>query len=216
MNVVRVLLVSDHARDPGRLCAVLNGQEDMGVVGAVEDTRVALDAARPLHADVLILDAGTAGASGAERVRAVLAAHAGAWIIVLSESRDADDIAETFRAGARGYVRKSNAPAEIAHAIRAVAKGHTFISPEAAEALVSMFSSEPAAASARRQVRLSRREHEVLVLVVEGLRTKDIAARLGIGARTIDTHRAQLMKKLRCASTAELVRVAIREGIAPA
>lgn len=215
MSVVRVLIVDDQTHDQHGVRVLVSGQDDMGIVGEVRGGPEALGATGLLHPDVILLGVGAPGPDGGGAVRSIRSAYPSVKIVALSDAHDAGGIAEAFRAGVRGYVLRSDGPHEVVRAIRTVASGQTFICPEATNTLLSAVVGLPASAPGRMPVRLSPREHQVLVLVAEGLRTKEIAARLGVGPRTIDTHRARLMKKLKCGTTVELVRAAIREGIAP-
>jgi DNA-binding NarL/FixJ family response regulator len=213
---IRVLVVDDHPLIRDGLRFLINAQDDMEVAGEAADGAAALEEVARLRPDVVIMDIEMPGANGVEVTGRVLAAHPDTRIIMLSAFPDAAYVKDAVQAGARGYLLKGNAPNEIVRAVRAVAAGHTFMSPEATSALVSALKDSMANEGGKARPPLSAREREVLGFVAEGLRTKEIATRLDIGTKTVDTYRARLMKKLGCGSTAELVRYAIREGIAKA
>lgn len=215
MNI-RVLVVDDHPLIRDGLRFLLNAQDDMEVVGEAGDGQAAVEEMGKLQPDVVIMDIEMPGANGIEVTGQVLAAHPETRIIMLSAFPDASYVKDSVQAGACGYLLKGNAPNEVVRAVRAVAAGHTFMSPEATSALVLALKDSMANEGGNGRPMLSQREHEVLEFVAEGMRTKEIATRLNIGTKTVDTYRARLMKKLGCGSTAELVRYAIREGITTA
>jgi DNA-binding NarL/FixJ family response regulator len=213
---IRVLVVDDHPLMRDGLRFLINAQEDMEVVGEAADGAAALEEVQVLEPDVVIMDIEMPGANGIEVTGRILEAHPQANVVMLSAFPDAAYVRDAVQVGARGYLLKGNAPNEVVRAVRAVMAGHTFMSPEATSALVSAFKDSMANEGAKARPILSQREREVLGFVAEGLRTKEIASRLAIGTKTVDTYRARVMKKLGCGSTAELVRYAIREGLAQA
>lgn len=213
---VRVLIVDDHPLVRNGLRMLVDAQVDMEVVGEATDGRTALDAVGRLLPDIVIMDVEMPGGSGIEVLREVLAASPATKVLMLSAFPDPAYVTESIQAGASGYLIKGDAVGEIVKAVRAAMNGHTFMCPEATSVLISALKDSLASGAARTRPLMSQREREVLVLVAEGLRTKEIAARLNIGVKTVDTYRARLMKKLECGSTAELVRYAIREGVASA
>jgi DNA-binding NarL/FixJ family response regulator len=208
----RVLLVDDHALMRGGLRMLLDGHPDFEVVGEASDGRSAVTVAAAASPDIVLMDIEMPGENGIEVSRHVLEVCPRARIIILSAFPDDRYVTEAVQVGVSGYLLKGNAPAEVLSALTAVRNGLTYMCPEATSALVASFK---ASLTERHPggPALSPRELEVLKMVADGLRTKEIAARLGIGAKTVDTHRARLMKKLGCGSTAELVRYAIREGL---
>ena len=210
---VRVLIVDDHPLVRDGLRLLIDAQPDMEVVGEAVDGPTALDAAGRLLPDVVIMDVEMPGGSGIDVLRELLAAHPATKVLMLSAFPDAGYVTKSVRAGASGYLIKGDAPSEIVKAVRAAMSGHTFMCPEATSVLVSALKDSLASQTPRQRPLMSGREREVLILVAEGLRTKEIAARLNIGVKSVDTYRARLMKKLECGSTAELVRYAIREGL---
>jgi DNA-binding NarL/FixJ family response regulator len=136
-------------------------------------------------------------------------------IVMISGLSDEKTVNEAIRAGVAGYLLKSNASSELISCLRAVAAGNAFLSPEIAILVMRGFKQLLDNPGGSASTLLSEREREVLRLLAAGLRTKEIALRMGIGVKTIETYRARLLKKLGCASTNELVRYAIREGISP-
>jgi len=213
---VRVLIVDDHPLVRAGLRMLIDAQPDMEVVEEATSGETAIEAATRVGPDVVIMDVEMPGGSGVEVLRSVVAACPATKVLMLSAFPDPGYVTESIQAGASGYLIKGDAPAEIVKAIRVAVSGHTFMCPEAASVLVSALKESLASHASKGRPLMSGREREVLVLVAEGLRTKEIAARLNIGIKSVDTYRARLMKKLGCGSTAELVRYAIREGLASA
>lgn len=209
----RILVVDDHALIRQGLRMLIDAEPDMKVIGEAASGPAALEAIAALAPDVVIMDIEMPGENGIEVARQALAAAPTIKIIMLSAFPDDEYVTETVRIGVKGYLLKGNPPLDVLKAIRAVADGQTFMCPEAASALVSALRSKLHAEALPPAPVLSPREREILSLVATGLRTKEIASRLDIGVKTVDTHRARMMKKLKCGSTAELVRYAIREGL---
>jgi len=209
----RVLLVDDHPLMRDGLRLLIDGQDDVKVVGTAGDGATALAAVAQLTPDVVVMDIELPDENGIAVTRRVLEAVPAVKVVILSAFADSRYVTEAVQAGVSGYLLKGNAPGEVLSAIRAVAAGHTFMCPEATSALVATLKGHLTSEPRPLVPVLSPREREVFRLVAEGLRTKEIAAKLGIGAKTVDTHRARLMKKLRAGSTAELVRIALREGV---
>jgi DNA-binding NarL/FixJ family response regulator len=139
----------------------------------------------------------------------------GARIIILSAYPDPDLVKEAVQIGVAAYLLKSNASTEILKAIRTVLSGKTYLCVDAANVLMMNYRQLIQDRAPREKVALSDRELDVLKLIAEGLRTKEIADRLNIGIKTVETHRAHLMSKLGCKSPVELAKYALREGIAP-
>lgn len=209
----RVLLVDDHPLMRDGLRLLIDGQPDMKVVGAAGDGDTGVAAAIELSPDVVMMDIELPGENGIAVSRRLLERCPSSRVIILSAFADGKYVTEAVQAGVSGYLLKGNPPSEVISAIRAVYGGHTFMCPEATSTLVSTLKDHMTSGPKPSLPSLSPREREVFQLVAEGLRTKEIAARLGIGSKTVDTHRARLMKKLGCSSTAELVRIGLREGL---
>ncbi|MEI6668187.1 MAG: response regulator transcription factor [Acidobacteriota bacterium] len=210
---IRVVIVDDHPLIREALRHLIAAHDDMDVVGEATDGAAALAEVSASDPDVIIMDVEMPGGSGIEIASQMLAARPSLKIVMLSAYSDQSYVQRAVWVGAKGYLVKGNGSDEVVQAVRAVMAGHTFLSPQAASVLVSSFKDSVQLESPKPAALLSRREREVLGLVAEGLRSKEIAARLNIGGKTVDTYRARLMKKLGCAGTADLVRCAIREGL---
>jgi two-component system response regulator NreC len=206
----QILIVDDHAVVRSGLRLLLDAQEDLKVVGEAGDLRNAVFEARALKPDVILMDVVMPGASGIEATTAVLKEAPEAKVLVLSMQDDPRYVREAFSAGASGYVLKEGADAELVEAVREVAAGGRYVHPELGARLVSAEADELARADADP---LSEREREVLRLLALGHTNQEIAKMLYLSVRTVETHRAHIMQKLRLETRAELVRHAIDQGL---
>jgi two-component system, NarL family, response regulator NreC len=206
----QILIVDDHAVVRSGLRMLLDAQEDLKVVGEAGDLRNAVFETRALKPDVILMDVVMPGASGIEATTAVLKEAPEAKVLVLSMQDDPRYVREAFSAGASGYVLKEGADAELVEAVREVAAGGRYVHPELGARLVSAEADELARADADP---LSEREREVLRLLALGHTNQEIAKMLYLSVRTVETHRAHIMQKLRLETRAELVRHAIDQGL---
>jgi DNA-binding NarL/FixJ family response regulator len=215
-----ILLVDDHQILRQGLQSLLNRHPDLKVIGEAGDGRAAVQLARELSPDVVVMDVAMPGLNGIDATRQMVLAHPNTKVIALSMHRDRRFAEEMLRAGAKAYLVKDEAFEELAEAIRTVLSGRVYLSPRVAGGVVENLlkrdghtgdgdgRSAPSAF-----VRLSPREREVLQLMAEGRATKEIATDLGVSVKTIETHRRQLMEKLNLYSVAELTKYAVREGL---
>jgi two-component system response regulator NreC len=207
---VRVLIVDDHAVVRSGLRRVLEAEDDIEVVGEAGDMQGAVFEARAQKPDVVLMDVVMPGASGIEATPAVLQEAPEAKVLILSMQDDPRYVREAFEAGASGYVLKEAADAEVVGAIREVAGGGRYVHPSLGARMVSAAAEERARVDADP---LSEREHEVLRLLALGHTNQEIAKMLYLSVRTVETHRAHIMQKLRLTTRAELVRYAIDTGL---
>ena len=203
----KVLLADDHAMVVEGLAALL--KEHFDLVGTVGDGNALLEAARKLRPDVIIADVAMPAMSGLEALRRLTAAKSAVKIIMLTMHPDAELATEAFRAGASGYVLKVAAGDELITAIQEVMQGKMYLTPLITKGVLStLMEPEPKATA-----KLSSRQREVLRLIAEGRRMKEIAAILDLSTRTVETHKYEMMRSLGVESTAELVRYAIQIGL---
>lgn len=210
---IKVLVVDDHQIVREGLGSLLGRQPDMALVGEAGDGDAALRQAGELLPDVVIVDIHLTGMDGIEASRQILTRLPQTKILILSGLADRELVNRALQAGVSGYLLKGNASDEILWAIRAMMAGKIYLCPEVATPLVAEYASQLAAKPAPAKPRLSERELQVLKLTAEGLRTKEIAERMKIGPRTVETYRARLMQKVGCHGNVELTRYAVREGI---
>lgn len=211
---LRLLLVDDHALIREGLRAVLEAGGEMKVVGEGASGLEAIEAFRRLRPDVAVLDVGMPGIDGLAACRRIRAEHPDARILILTVHAEEQFFFEALRAGAGGYVLKRTTAEDLRRAIRTVAQGRTWLSPELAGSLVEDFVSRARGGEGDQMLgALSAREREVLKLVAEGHTNARIAEQLSISAKTVQTHRAHAMEKLGLHERTGLVRYAIRTGL---
>jgi two-component system response regulator NreC len=206
---IRVLIVDDHAVVRSGLRRVLEAEDDIEVVGEAGDMRGAVFEARAQKPDVVLMDVVMPGPTGIEATPAVLKEAPETKVLVLSMQDDPQYVREAFSAGASGYVLKEAADAEVVDAVREVSGGGRYVHPALGARLVAADAEERARAD---EDPLSDREREVLRLLALGHTNQEIAEMLYLSVRTVETHRAHIMQKLRLSTRAELVRYAIEQG----
>jgi DNA-binding NarL/FixJ family response regulator len=210
-ETVRILLADDHTLVRAGVRRILEAQPGITVAGEVSDGEAALDFLRASPVDVLVLDLTMPGIDGFEVLRQVKATLPGMKVLVLTMHADAEYVARAVQDGADGYLLKDSAVQDLVAAIEAVQAGRAYYSPPVQRELSELLRAH--SAPPRPMDTLTDREREVLRLVVKGLSTKEIASQLDISTRTVETHRANLMRKLNLKSVALLTQFAIREGL---
>ncbi len=211
---IRLLLVDDHTLVREGLRAVLDAGGEMKVAGEAANGLEAIERFRELRPDVTLLDIGMPGMDGFAACRRIRAEHPDARILILTVHGEEQFFFEALRAGAHGYVLKRSTGDDLRRAVRAVAQGRTWLSPELAGSLVEDFVNRVRAGEGDQALdALSVREREVLKLVAEGHTNAEIAKLLSISPKTVQTHRAHAMEKLGLHERTGLVRYAIRTGL---
>ncbi len=203
---VRVVLADDQDLVRRSLGTLLAGDEDIKLVGEAGDISAALNRVRSGAADVLVLDIGRASGTGVDAILELRRRAPGVRIVILAMDDSPLLVQRALANGAHGFVLKDRADAELADAVRSVASGEVFVSPQLAARVESLERSLA-------KDRLTARETQVLRLVALGHTSVEIAAELGVSARTVETHRAHVHDKLRLATRAELVRYALGRGL---
>jgi DNA-binding NarL/FixJ family response regulator len=202
MQTIRILIVDDHGIVREGLAALLDREKGMKVVGCAASGDEAVRAARRLMPDVILMDLMMPALNGIDATRRILDDFPEIHIIALSACRTAEQVYRALRAGARGYVLKTAAGAELVGAVKAVATGHQYVSPEIAGVASESVPRSPFES-------LSIREREVLRRIVSGSTSSDIAQHLSLSRKTIDTYRGRMMVKLGVANRAALIRFAL-------
>jgi DNA-binding NarL/FixJ family response regulator len=205
---IRVFLVDDHAIVRQGLKALLE-REGFQVAGEASDGQEAVRLVPTVHADVVILDISMPMMNGLDTARELQKSSQKTKTILLTRHDEAQYVTEALRAGVKGYVLKSQVTTDLVHAIQQVCRGGVYLSPNISRAVVEAFLSKEGIS----QDPLTSRERQVLQLVGEGKSSKEVAQLLGISAKTAESHRARLMRKLDIHETASLVRYAIRSGL---
>ncbi len=209
----RVLLVDDHQVMRDGLRLLLQREPGLTVVGEAGDGRTALEQVTRLLPDVVVLDVGLPDMNGLDLARQALQQAPALRLVVLSAEVDPHLLDRALAAGASAYVPKADSADELLEALRTVAVGGTYLSPELAALLVPRYKRLLVAETARPETQLSDREREVVRFIAAGRNTKEIAGELNLSVKTIETHRLRLMAKLRLHSVAELTKYALREGL---
>ncbi len=207
----RVLLVDDHQMFLEALRSLLEKVPDLEVVGVVRNGLEVVPMAQQTAPDIVCMDIGMPGMNGVEATRQLVAAFPRIKVIALSTHVDHIYVTDMMKAGASGYVSKSEGGKELLHAIDAVTLNRTYWCPSATEALARTMNA--AAANTNAVQALGERELQVLRLVADGLSSADIAAQLNIAQATVDVHRRNIMRKLGLHSAVELTRFAINHGL---
>jgi len=212
---IRILLVDDHQMFREGLRAILERDNKLTVVGEASDGRLAVEmAVGPLAPDVVVMDIGMPGLNGVDATRQIVASKPKAKVIALSAHTDRRFVASVLEAGASGYVLKDSATEEIRRAVLAVHGGRKFLCPMIAASVIEGFVSGPTEIGVTRsRPQLAGREREVVQLLAEGKTSKEIARLLHISVKTVETHRRNIMSKLKLRSVASLTKFAIREGL---
>ncbi len=212
---IRILLADDHRILREGLRSLLAQQSDISVVGEASDGDTAVTLARELRPDIVIMDVVMPGLGGVEATRLIRAELRDTKVIGLSMHADRRFVSEMLRAGALGYLVKDSAFEELNMAVRTVMQNRPYLSAAITGSLVEDFVRQ--ACTQERQATplqmLTTREQEVLRLLADGKRVKEIAHFLNISVKTVESHRQNIMDKLEIHSTIELTRYALREGL---
>jgi two-component system, NarL family, nitrate/nitrite response regulator NarL len=210
---IRLLLVDDHPIVREGIKSALATRKNISIVGEASTGEEALSKALKLGPDVILMDINMPGMSGLEASRRLRKSIPDAKILALTMHENKEYILEMSQLGARGYVFKDSSPSELLRAIEAVHAGEFFFSPRASQFLLRAFLRKEQEPDAYSSMSLSQREKDVLQLIAEGFKTREIANRLGVTDRTIETYRRRLMTKLNVHSVAGLIKHAIAKGI---
>jgi len=212
MSPLRVLLAEDHTLVRAGIRALLESLEGVEVVAEAADGREALRLAQAHHPDILLMDITMKELNGLEAAARLAKERPDTRVIILSMHADQAYVHQALQAGATGYLLKGSDLAELELALKAVARGDTYLSPAVSKHFVGdMLNGKKPAANPLDE--LTPRQREILQLVAEGRTTKEIASRLNLSIKTIETHRTQLMERLDIHDVAGLVKFAIRVGL---
>jgi DNA-binding NarL/FixJ family response regulator len=204
--MTRVLIADDHAMFRQGLSELLGGKEGIVVAGTAKDGTEALSLTSSLRPDVVILDISMPDIDGFEVARRIRELRLGVKVLVLSMHKDTGSIRRALDLGVDGYILKEEAFDDLARAIEVVAAGGRFLSPPVRSA-ANRQAGEPVREA------LTARERQVVALIAEGRSTREIAEALGIGTKTVETHRQHIMDKLGFRKTAQIAVYAIKEGL---
>ncbi len=210
MQKIRILVADDHAILRAGLTALLNVQSDMEVIGEADTGKEACRQAQELQPDIVVMDVSMPEMNGAQATEALKHYCPTAKVVALTAHEDQAYLHKLLRAGANGYVLKRAVTEELTRAIRSVAGGNTYVDPIlAGKALVRPQYTERGEAA---PLNLSEREEEVMRLVAQGYTNKEIAERIYISVKTVETYKARIMQKTHLKTRADIVRYAISNG----
>lgn len=215
MKKLRVLIADDHEVARAGVRSLLTGRTNCEVCGEASTGRQAIEMALRLKPDVIVMDITMPDVDGLEAVRQILRAAPGTQILILSMHESEQLVREIIAVGAQGYMLKSDAGRELASALEAFQQGERFFTSRAAQLALRSYlhRDRDAPPPATQEPSLTQREREVLKLLAEGRSNKEVAAALDISIQTVETHRANLMRKLGLHSITELVHYAVRHKI---
>jgi DNA-binding NarL/FixJ family response regulator len=210
-----IVLADDHHIVRQGLRALLEVEPGFNVVAEAGDGLEALQLVEQLGPNVLVLDLMMPGLNGLEVTRQLTKHSPKTGIVILSMYANEAYVLEALANGASAYVLKDSDSADLVHAVREVAAGRRYLSPPLSDRAIEVYQAKAKAATLDRYETLTTREREVLQLIAEGHTNTDIASLLGISARTVETHRSNLMHKLVLHTQADVIRYALRRGIIP-
>lgn len=214
MKRVRILLADDHTVMRAGLRALLERHQNFEVVGEADDGPQAVKMAGDLAPDVIVMDIGMPNLNGIETTRQALAKHPATSVVILSMYSDESYVMRALQAGARAYLLKDSAVADVIRAVEAVIQGKSFFSPAVSRILAEDYvRALKQKGSSDSYELLTDRERQILQLLAEGKSNKDVAVKLDISVYTAETHRKRILQKLNLHSSAELVLYAVRKGI---
>jgi len=213
MMGTKLLLVDDHKIMRHGIRSLLEKEAGMEVLEETNNGRTAIELARNLSPDVVIMDISMHDLNGIEATRQITSELPEVKVIILSMHSDRQIIADALQAGAAGYLLKDCEFEELVRAIETVVSNRTYLSPEIADILVENFVRKSPLSESTTSSVLTSREREVLQLLAEGNTTKEIAHSLCLSTKTVETHRRQMMEKLNIYSVANLIKFAIRTGL---
>jgi two-component system response regulator NreC len=211
---IRILLADDHTIIRSGIKLLLEQQPDFKVVAEANDGREAADLVSQSRPDVAVLDIGMPQLNGIEATRQIVAGHPEVQVVILSMHSDEGYVLRALKAGARAYILKNSAEADLIRAVRSVAEGKSFFSPAISKLLLEDYVRQVQEKSVEDSYDLlTPREREILQLLAEGKSNKDVAAILKLSLHTVETHRGNILQKLNLHGTPELILYAVRKGI---
>jgi DNA-binding NarL/FixJ family response regulator len=209
---IRILLADDHAVVRDGLCALLNAEPGLDVVGSVADGHEAVMAAGRLKPDVVVMDINMPVLNGIEATRSIVMLDPPPQVLILSMHGSSEHIYRALQAGARGYLLKESAGSEVVGAVRTIAAGRRFLSQKISDTAIDAYMAESSRRSPLES--LSTRERQLLQLLAEGRSNPEAARILSLSVKSVETYRSRLLQKLGLRDLPALVRFAIEHGLA--
>jgi len=211
MDKLKILIADDHALLRDGLKALVNAEPDMEVIGEAENGRTVLEQAKKLQPDIILMDISMPEVNGAQATRQLKRIYPNIKVLALTAHEDNSYLRHMLEAGASGFLLKRAAADQLIQAIHVVSRDGCYVDPAYAGKVLSDFI-RPVSKASHERSELSEREAEVLRLTAWGYSNKEIAVRLAISVKTVETYKARLVEKLQLTSRAEIVRYAVRRG----
>ena len=212
-ETIRLVLADDHAILRAGLTALLSLEPDFDVVAEVSTGEEAVERARALKPDVVVMDLDMPGIGGLDATRQIAALEQDTRVLVLTSHAEAEYLLPVLDAGGSGFVQKTHAEQDLIAAIRVVAGGEVFLYPSATKLLLRGYRAAEAKGEVSPLEELSEREREVLALTAEGFTSTEVGKKLFLSSKTVDTYRSRLMQKLGLTHRSDLVRLALQTGV---
>lgn len=215
MGALRILVADDHEIVRRGVCTLLQSHAGWEICGEATDGVEAVELAQRLSPDVVVLDISMPRQSGLDAAKAILQQNSKQKILFLTIVDSDELVRNALNLGIRGYVQKSDAARELILAVEALERNGTYFTSRIAQMVLEGYLDQKSSRANRREGLLTGREQEIVRLVAEGKSTREISELLGVSAKTAETHRSNIMRKLKLHSTSELILYAIRNGILP-
>ncbi|MEX2376071.1 MAG: response regulator transcription factor [Dehalococcoidia bacterium] len=212
-DTIRILLVDDHAILRSGLSALLGLEPELEVIGEAGTGEQAIERAKALRPNVVVMDIDMPGMDGLEATRQIVALELGTKVLVLTSHAENQYLLPVLEAGGSGYVEKTKAEEDLVAAIRVVARDEVFLYPSASKLLLRGYRAAEEKGEVSPLEELSGREREVMGLAAEGYSSSEIGKKLFLSPKTVDTYRARLMQKLGISHRSEMVRLALKTGL---
>ncbi len=215
MSALRIVIADDHELVRKGLRSVLDAQTGWTICGEAVNGREAVELARKIKPDVMVMDVTMPELNGLEATRQILKDRPKTEVLILTVHESEQLVSEVLAAGARGYILKGDTTRLLVAAIESIAQHKPFFTGTASEVVLGGYlrPGQPARKESRALPRLTAREREIVQLLAEGKSNKEVSTALGVSVKTIDAHRANIMHKLNIHSVTDLVRYAIRNNI---
>ncbi len=212
-DLIRIVIADDHAVLRAGLKALLEAEPDLRVVGEASNGREAVDKAKQLKPDVIVMDLSMPELDGLEATKEIAGMKQGTRVLVLTMHTEEEYLLPVLEAGGSGYVRKTSADEDLTNAIRTVSRDEVFLYPNAAKLLLQGYRVKRQPKEEDPLDRLSDRERDVMAMTAEGFTSSEIGEKLFISPKTVDTYRSRIMEKLQLNHRSELVRFALQTGL---
>jgi len=214
MRRIRILIADDHKLMRSGLRLLIEQQSDLSVIGEAGDGRETVSLSKSQRPDVVVMDISMPNLNGIEAAHQITQEHPEIGVVILSMHSDESYVLRALKAGVKGYLLKDSAESDLILAVRAVAGGKSFFSPAVSKVLLDDYMRKLKRSGAEDAYDLlTPREREILQLVAEGKSNKDVANLLNLSVYTVETHRSNMMQKLRLKSVPELTLYAVRKGL---